>query len=161
MDILTFHNITVDKDYSDTLFEYINNTDHLVSLRFEKTNILIYGNAIKVLSNSLTNIKNLNEIRLNETQLNEEKCKVLADVLMRTKKLRIFEIHNASNLNNGLASIIYNLSFNPNLELLDISRTTSNISETVVSLYKLLKISGSVELIYANNIPNLNPALTK
>lgn len=116
---------------------------------------------MKVLSNSLTNIKNLNEIRLNEAQLNEEKCKILADVLMRTKKLRIFEIHNSSNLNNGLASIVYNLSFSPNLELLDISRTTSNLAETVVSLYKLLKINSSVQLIYANNIPNLNPSLTK
>ena len=71
LDILTFHNLTADKDYSDTLFEYINNTEHLTSIRFDKTNLLIYGNATKVLSNSLINIKNLQEIQLNEAQLNE------------------------------------------------------------------------------------------
>ena len=80
---------------------------------------------------------------------------------MRTKKLKIFEIHNSSQLSNGLASIIYNLSFSPNLEVLDISRTTSNITETITSLYKLLKINSSIELVYAHNILNLNQSLGK
>lgn len=116
---------------------------------------------MKVLSNSLINIKNLEELVFDVCQLNEEKCKILADSLMRTKKLRIFEIHDNNGLNNGLSSIIYNLAFSPNLEVLDISRTTSNISETVVSLYKLLKISASIEVIIGSNITNLNNNLVK
>ena len=80
---------------------------------------------------------------------------------MRTKKLKIFEIHNSSGLNNGLAAIIYNLAFSPNLEVLDIGNTASNITETVVSLYKLLKISASIQYIYAKYIANLNPSLSK
>lgn len=59
IETLSFHNITVNKDYSDSLFEYITNTDSLLSIRFTKTNILIYGHAMKILSNSLINIKNL------------------------------------------------------------------------------------------------------
>ena len=46
---------------------------------------------------------------------------------MRTKKLRIFEMHDVINSNNGLSSIIYNLAFSPNLLSLNISSTTSLI----------------------------------
>lgn len=67
---------------------------------------------------------------------------------MRMKHLRIFRIHDASGLGQGLASIIYNLTFSPNLIKLDISRcaivNTNEVIETVVSLQKLLKINSSI-----------------
>ena len=81
---------------------------------------------------------------------------------MRAKKLKIFEIHNMQNVNNGLSSLIYNLSFfSPNLEMLDISRCQSNMVETVVSLYKMLKITNSVEVVIARNVKNLNANLVE
>ena len=81
---------------------------------------------------------------------------------MRAKKLKIFEIHNMQNVNNGLSSLIYNLSFfSPNLEMLDISRCQSNMTETVVSLYKMLKITNSVEVVIARNVTNLNANLVE
>ena len=80
---------------------------------------------------------------------------------MRSKKLRIFEIHNSTSLANGLGQIIYNLSFSPNLEMIDISRTLSNTNETIVSLYKLLNISASIEVVLATNVNGLNSALRK
>lgn len=80
---------------------------------------------------------------------------------MRSKKLRIFEIHNSTSLSNGLGQIIYNLSFSPNLEMIDISRTLSNTNETIVSLYKLLNISASIEVVLATNVNGLNSALRK
>lgn len=123
--------------------------------------MLLYGNSMKVLSNSLVNIKNLEKLVFDYCQLNEEKCKILADSLMRTKKLRIFEIHDNNSLNNGLASIIYNLAFSPNLLSLNFSSTVSNINETVVSLFKLLRISASVEVISGSRVSNLNPNLSK
>ena len=81
-----------------------------------------------------------------------EKCKILADSLMRMKKLQIFRLNDQKGLGLGLASIIYNLSFSPNLLLLDlgnisVSRAKGNnseINETVVSLYKMLRISSSI-----------------
>lgn len=86
----------------------------------------------------------------------------MADVLMRAKKLKIFEIHNSASLANGLSSLIYNLSFfSPNLEMLDISRCQSNVAETIVSLYKMLKITTSVEVVLARNVANLNPNLVE
>jgi hypothetical protein len=68
------------------------------------------------------------------------------------KKLRIFRMNVQKGLGQGLASIVYNLSFNPNLVLLDLGEitiesnkgTVNNINETVVSLYKMLKISSSI-----------------
>lgn len=80
---------------------------------------------------------------------------------MRTKKLRIFEIHNSNTLSNGLGQIIYNLSFSPNLEMIDISRTVSNTTETIVSLHKMLKISASIEVLLAQNVNGLNGSLVK
>ena len=161
LDMLKFQNVTVNKDLSDCLFVYLSETDQLRSLEFNKTNLLLYGNSMKILSNSLINIKNLERLVFDQCQLNEDKCKVLADSLMRTKKLRIFEIHDNSATNKGLSSIIYNLAFSPNLLYLDISRTNSLINETVVSLYKLLKISASIEVIRASTIGSLNQNLVK
>lgn len=59
LDILSFHNLTVYKDYSDSLFEYLSNSESLVSLRFAQTNMLNYGSSMKVVSNSLIGIKNI------------------------------------------------------------------------------------------------------
>ena len=49
----------VNADLSDCLFDYLKQSDSLVSLRFLKTNILGYGNATKVLGNILIALKNL------------------------------------------------------------------------------------------------------
>jgi hypothetical protein len=43
--------------------------------------------------------------------------------------------------------------------MLDISRCRSNVTETVVSLYKMLKITTTVEVVLAKNIDNLNTSL--
>lgn len=69
---------------------------------------------------------------------------------MRMKKLKIFRMNTQKGLGQGLASIIYNLSFSPNLALLDLGDISisvgnnNDINETVISLYKLLKISSSI-----------------
>ena len=88
---------------------------------------------------------------------------------MRMKKLKIFRMNNQKGLGQGLASIVYNLSFNPNLILLDLGEITIeamrgqlvSTNETVVSLYKMLKISASIEILKLNKIAGLNNALTK
>lgn len=88
---------------------------------------------------------------------------------MRMKKLKIFRMNIQKGLGLGIASIIYNLSFSPNLILLDLGEITvsagrgnnNEINETVISLYKLLKINSSLEILKLNNVFNLNNALTK
>lgn len=59
LDIISFNNILITEDFSEYLFSYLSVTDSLRSLRFSKTNILAQGNAMKVLSNILINIKDL------------------------------------------------------------------------------------------------------
>lgn len=59
LEILSFHNLTVYKDFSDSLFEYLTNSHYLRSLRFENTNMLTYGNSMKVVGNSLISIKEI------------------------------------------------------------------------------------------------------
>lgn len=71
LETLSFHNLTVYKDYSDSLFEYLTTAQTLKCLRFETTNMLVYGNSMKVISNSLINIKDIQELVFNECQLNE------------------------------------------------------------------------------------------
>jgi hypothetical protein len=159
----------VTEDFSEHLFSYLALTDSLTSLQFTKTNILAQGNAVKVLSNILINIKNLEEVVLNKCGLDEAKCKIIADALMRMKKLRIFRINMQKGLGQGISSIIYNLSFNPNLVLLDLGEISieskrggvANINETIVSLYKMLKISASIEILKLNNIFGLNNSFTR
>jgi hypothetical protein len=163
--IISFHNISVNRDMSDCLFSYLSTAESINSLRFTKTNIFAYGNTMKVLANYLVNLKNLEELRFNDCQLDQSKCKILADSLMRMKYLKIFEIHDKTNLGQGLASIIYNLAFSPNLSKLDISNVivsmVPDVVETVISLQKLLKISSSIEVIKASHFANLNPSLAK
>lgn len=73
-------------------------------------------------------------------------------------------------MGQGLASIIYNLSFSPNLRVLDLgeiqissTRTpvANEINETVVSLYKMLRINSSIEILNMRNIYNFNQNLNK
>lgn len=87
LEILSFNQLMVTADLSDCLFDYLKQNDSLVSLRFVKSNILGYGNATKVLSNILISLKQLRELEFVKCSLDQEKCKVLADSLMRMKKL--------------------------------------------------------------------------
>lgn len=45
--------------------------------------------------------------------------------------------------------------------MLDFSRCQSNVSETIVSLYKMLKITTSVEAVIARNIGGFNTSLVE
>lgn len=63
--ILSFHNIVVDKDYSESLLQYLINSNNLVSLRLSHTNLLLFGNSMKVLNKSLSQLKDLQELIFN------------------------------------------------------------------------------------------------
>lgn len=91
---------------------------------------------------------------------------MLADSIMRLKNLKVVEIKGNKSIGLGLSSIIYNLAFSPKLAMLDIGESYVNmnndeIKELVVSLEKLMKISGSIEVIKANGVAGLNQKLTK
>lgn len=65
LEILSFHNIVVDKDYSESLLQYLINSNNLVSLRLSHINLLLFGNSMKVLNKSLSQLKDLQELIFN------------------------------------------------------------------------------------------------
>lgn len=62
----------------------------------------------------------------------------------------------------GVASIAYNLAFSPKLIYLNVSNTVTDaaVSDLIESLYKLLNISSSLEILDCSGITHLNPNLT-
>ena len=62
----------------------------------------------------------LKELVFVNCEINAEKCKKLADNLIKMKKLKIFKMNGQKMLDNGISSIISNLAFNSSLKLVDI-----------------------------------------
>ncbi len=110
-------------------------------------NHLYYYNKIEVLD-------------LSNCNLNDVMAKEIADGLMRAKSLEKLYLNN-NDLNLGLSSILYNLAFQPSIKILDISNNQKfDKKETQVSLYKLIKMSSSIEYLLCNNNKGLNELLT-
>lgn len=62
----------------------------------------------------------------------------------------------------GLASIVYNLSFSPKLRYLNISKCGGvTATDLLESLYKLLRITGSLEVLDCSLISGLNLKLNR
>ena len=110
-------------------------------------NHLYYYNKIEVLD-------------LSNCNLNDVMAKEIADGLMRAKALEKLYLNN-NDLNLGLSSILYNLAFQPSIRVLDISNNQKfDKKETQVSLYKLIKMSSTIEYLLCNNNKGLNELLT-
>ena len=76
---------------------------------------------------------------------------------MRAKQLSIVRVSNNTFGSSGLASIIYNLAFAPKLIYLNISQCNigDKPNEVVEALYKLFRITASLEILDASNISKL------
>ena len=137
--------------------------EHLENLTFSRTNILHQKNGTKALSLILTNLLHLEYIELSHNALDSvQNAKEIADGIMRAKKLRIVNLSNSNLFGTlGLASILYNLSFSLNLEMINISRcaVSGNFGEVVESIQKMFRITNSLQYLVCDNIPNLNPQL--
>lgn len=135
----------------------------LSSLTLSKNSLLNY-NGGKNLGNFITVQKNLVELNLSYANINAQHAKELADGLMRAKQLQRLDLSgNVSIQAAGLSSIIYNLAFSPKLTYLNMNACGASASnaQVVESLYKLLRISGSLEILLLNNCGAINPLLTK
>ena len=87
-------------------------------------------------------------------------CNELSDGIMKAKCLEKLYIP-GNKMTKGLSTILYNLAFQPSIKILDISNNKScDLKETAISLFKLIKMSQTLETIIANNIPNFNGNLT-
>lgn len=83
--------------------------------------------------------------------LDQQKSKEIADGLMRAKQLQIIKMGKNSNIGKGADAILYNLAFSPRITHIDLSDDMLNSSDTAEAIYKLVKISGSLETLILHN----------
>lgn len=126
------------------------------------SNVYLNNQCIINLRNHLYNHKSLITLKLKGIKLNDSMAKELSDGLMRAKNLESIDL-SYSETKKGLSNILYNFSFLPVLKHLIISNCSNGIDipELVISLFKLMKMSTSIESIYMNNIPLLTSSLSE
>lgn len=92
--------------------------------------------------------------------LDVSKGKEIADGLMRAKQLEILKIGKNPSLGAGGHAILYNLAFSPKINHIDFSENSMSNNESAEAIYKLIKISGSLETLLLD-FTNINNYLTK
>ena len=70
---------------------------------------------------------------------------------MRAKQLQILKVGKNPSIGTGANSILYNLAFSPKISYIDFSDDSLNNYDTAEALYKLIKISGSLETLILKN----------
>lgn len=143
--------------HSNTEFNLLSLLDKMKNLKHLrlKSTILDKFSCLKI-RNHLYYFKSLQSLDLSYIYINETSTKELSDGIMKAKNLELLDLSN-STLEKGLSSILYNLAFQPMIKYLDISNCKKNDpKELSNSLYKLIKMSLSLEVVYASNINNLN-----
>ena len=109
----------------------------------------------------LSENKNVRELDLSNTSYSDKVAKDIADGLMRAKMLEVLKLRNSSYCVNGITSMLYNLAFSPRIKFIDLTNCSiggnANLCE---ALYKLIKISGSMEHLILNGT-NCSSGLTK
>lgn len=74
---------------------------------------------------------------------------------MRAKQLQIIKLARNTTIGKGADSILYNLAFSPKITHIDLSHNNLAYADTAEALYKLVKISGSLETLILKNT-NIN-----
>jgi Ran GTPase-activating protein (RanGAP) involved in mRNA processing and transport len=147
----------------DKLFNTLIQLTSLETVTIDNNN-LFYSSfkGSKAISKMILTHKNLRILNLTNCNMAVDQAKDIADGLMRAKQLEVLNISKNNSLGpQGLTSIIYNLAFSPKLRTLDISGTslTSNLTNLTEALYKLLRISASLEILNLSNCGSLNAYL--
>ena len=70
---------------------------------------------------------------------------------MRAKQLQIIKMGKNYSIGKGADAILYNLAFSPRITHVDFSHDNLNSADTAEALYKLIKISGSLETLILHN----------
>jgi hypothetical protein len=116
--------------------------------------------ALKI-RNHLYYYKVIQVLDLSNTTITEEMSKEIADGIMKAKSLEKIYLENTGMV-KGLSNILYNLAFQPTIKIVDISNnSTCDAKETATSIYKLIKMSNSIQILICRNVNNLNSCLTQ
>eukprot|EP01016_Furgasonia_blochmanni_P017442 TRINITY_DN2022_c0_g2_i2.p1 TRINITY_DN2022_c0_g2~~TRINITY_DN2022_c0_g2_i2.p1 ORF type:complete len:1150 (+),score=280.83 TRINITY_DN2022_c0_g2_i2:75-3524(+) len=164
---IIYHNFTIvgsTNEIQEALFKPLHIMPDLKSLSISKTNMLNYNSSFnggKEIANFIINRKGLIELNLINANINAAIAKEIADGLMRAKQIQKIDIRGNNIGSQGLTSIVYNLAFSPSLQYLNLSRVNvdGNRNEFVEALYKLLRITTSLEILNLSLISGLNPSI--
>ena len=131
--------------------------DKLPNLRvLDLEKVRLDKNSSLRIRNHLFYYKKIEILDLSECNLNDEMAKEIADGVMKAKALEKLYLGN-NQMIKGLSNILYNLAFQPSIKVIDISGNAScDRIETSVALYKLLKMSQTIESLICSNISQLN-----
>ncbi len=66
---------------------------------------------------------------------------------MRAKQLQVLKMGKNAIIGRGADAILYNLAFSPKIKHIDFSEDPLASAETAEAIYKLVKISGSLETL--------------
>lgn len=134
--------------------------DKLPNLKvLDLENVKLDKNASLRIRNHLYYYRKIVVLNVNGCGINDDMAKEIADGIMKAKSLEKLYIAN-NNMNKGLSSFLYNLAFQPSIKVIDISKNNScDKIETANSLYKLLKMSQTIEYLICSDISSLNNSL--
>ena len=109
----------------------------------------------KIVGKMLSDFKNVIELDLTQSYLNANDAKNIADGLMRAKRLEVIRLKKMNGLGQGVTPILYNLAFSPRIKCVDMSHLpeVNHDADTCEAIYKLVKITGSLEFLNFNLTP--------
>lgn len=121
--------------------------EDLEVIAFEKC--YIDQNTAKSIGKILSDYKLVKELDLTESTISSVHAKEIADGLMRAKKLENLIFKNVVSVGPGVNPILYNLAFAPKIQSISISGLggIQGNRDTAEAVYKLIKISGSLEYL--------------
>lgn len=135
---------------SGGMYKFLKNFPDLESIQCHGSNL--NDEACKALGKILSENKFMRELDLSNAVYYDNMAKDIADGLMRAKMLEVLKLKNNTSLYNGISPMLYNLAFSPKIRIIDLTGcnigSNANVCE---ALYKLLKISGSMEHLILNN----------
>lgn len=133
----------------DNIFQTLKFLPNLQFIDF--SNNSLSNSDSKGLGRVLSDFNFIRSLNLSRSGLNVQSSKEIADGLMRAKQIE--SINLSGNPSCDSTQILYNLAFSPKIKHIDLSDVTSaKNSNTAEALFKLLKISGSIQTLILNNI---------
>lgn len=139
------------------LYQILKCNPSLIVLSFK--HIFLTQHDAKAIGKVLTTFVDIRELDLTDTNITVTHGKEIADGLIKAKKLEFIKLGHNKELDP--TQIIYNLAFTPNVKYIDLQdcRKAKN-AQTAEALYKLIKISVSIEslqLADTNILSSLTP----
>lgn len=135
------------------LYQILKCNPSLIVLSFKHIFLTLHD--AKAIGKVLTTFADIRELDLTDTNITVAHGKEIADGLIKAKKLEYIKIGQNKELDP--TQIIYNLAFTPNVKYIDLQgNLKAKNSQTAEALYKLIKISVSIESLQLANTSILN-----